>query len=93
MGVFCQTILTAMVGNTPELAIPIQIHRGQYEPSRTIECKHPQTALCNYLDVWMEVHEGPLAVFTVDPQGKLHLFVQHNKYSHSLLLSEIKKNR
>lgn len=50
------------------------------------------TALCNYLDVWMEVHERPLAVFTVDPQGKLHLFVQHNKNSHSLLLSEIKEN-
>lgn len=50
------------------------------------------TAPCNYLDVWMKVHERPLAVFTVDPQGKLHLFVQHNKNSHSLLLSEIKKN-
>lgn len=50
------------------------------------------TALCNYLDVRMEVHERPLAVFTVDPQGKLHLFVQHNKNSHSLLLSEIKRN-
>lgn len=49
------------------------------------------TALCNYLDVWMEVHERPLAVFTVDPQGKLYLFVQHNKNSHSLLLSKRKK--
>lgn len=50
------------------------------------------TALCNYLDVWMEVHECPLAVFTVDPQGKLYLFVQHNKNSHSLLLSKRKQN-
>lgn len=50
-----------------------------------------QRRACSYLDVWMEMHERPLAVLAVDPQGKLHLLVQHDKNLHSLLLSEIKE--
>lgn len=40
-----------------------------------------------YLNIWVQVHEGPFAIFTVDAERKLYLFVEHHKDPHSLLLS------
>lgn len=38
-----------------------------YNTSKRSKCPLHDCLTRNYLDVWMEMHECPLAIFTVDP--------------------------
>lgn len=51
-----------------------------------LSVSHGQRGTDTHLDVGVHIHEGPLAVLTVDAEGQLHLFVQQNTHFDSLFL-------
>lgn len=51
-----------------------------------LSARHGQRGTDTHLDVGVHIHEGPLAVLTVDAEGQLHLFVQQNTHFDSLFL-------